>query len=198
MSNARSPGRAVRILASVNPGWVIATLGRIPVRIVCPPIKPTIRVVSAIVRAKNESSDSTAEASRTTRLAGDRSIASNTLCSSASHSVLSLPSPNADTGLCKVHCGTEARFVSIPASLSICTCLGPKPSSSRKQNAKNKVASEHRQFAVYVLPGLAFTPIDVGGSECQASGIVLVARFACARADHGCVVAYEGLLRILS
>jgi hypothetical protein len=62
---------------------VMATLGRIPVRIVCPPIKPTIRVVSAIVRAKNESSDSTAETSRTTPLAGDRSIASNTFCWSA-------------------------------------------------------------------------------------------------------------------
>src|SRR5229473_1815290 len=71
MSNARSTVKAVRVLPSVNPSWVMVmeTLGRIPVRIVCPPIKPTIRVVSAIVRAKNESSDSTAETSRTTPLA---------------------------------------------------------------------------------------------------------------------------------
>src|SRR5713226_3222137 len=85
MSSARSTLKAVRVLPSVNPSWVtvMATLGRIPVRTVRPPIKPTIRVVSAIVRAKNESRDSTAETFRTTPLPGHRSIASNTLSCSA-------------------------------------------------------------------------------------------------------------------
>src|SRR5713101_321973 len=85
ISNARSTLKAVRVLPSVNPSWVMvmATLGRIPVRTVRPPIMATICVVSVIIRAKNESSDSTAETSRTTPLADDRSIASNTLSWSA-------------------------------------------------------------------------------------------------------------------
>src|SRR5216683_6727814 len=85
MSSARSTLKAVRVLPSVNPSWVMvmATLGRIPVRTVRPPIMATICVVSVIIRAKNESSDSTAETSRTTPLADDRSIASNTLSWSA-------------------------------------------------------------------------------------------------------------------
>src|SRR5258708_32041130 len=81
MSSARSTLKAVRVLPNVNPScvMVIATLGRIPVRTVRPPIMPTIRVVSVIMRAKNESSDSTADTSRTTPLAHHCSLASNAL-----------------------------------------------------------------------------------------------------------------------
>ena len=50
----------------------------------------------------------------------------------------------------------------------------------------------------YVLPGLAFTRVDVDRSECQASGIVSVASSVRTRADHDSMVPYEGLLRILS
>ena len=48
------------------------------------------------------------------------------------------------------------------------------------------------------LSGLALTRVDFDRSECQASGIVLVASFARAGADHGSMFFYEGLLRILS
>src|SRR5437879_2270424 len=67
MSSARSTLKAVRVLPSVNPSWVMvmATLGRIPVRTVRPPIVPTIRVVSLIILPTNESRDSTAETSST-------------------------------------------------------------------------------------------------------------------------------------
>ena len=51
---------------------------------------------------------------------------------------------------------------------------------------------------VHVMPGLAFTRVNVGRSECQPSGSVLVARSVCVRIDHGSMLPYEGLLRILS
>jgi hypothetical protein len=44
----------------------------------------------------------------------------------------------------------------------------------------------------------AFTRVDVARSECQASGMALVASSVRTRADHDSVVRYEGLLRILS
>ena len=44
----------------------------------------------------------------------------------------------------------------------------------------------------------AFTRVDVARSECQASGMVLVASSVRTRADHDSMVPYEGLLRILS
>ncbi len=53
-------------------------------------------------------------------------------------------------------------------------------------------------LVVHVLPGLAFTRVNVGRSECRASGIWLVASFARARADHDSMVPYERLLRVLS
>ena len=43
----------------------------------------------------------------------------------------------------------------------------------------------------------AFTRVDVAGSECQASGIVLVASSVRTRADHDSMVPYKSLLRIL-
>jgi len=44
----------------------------------------------------------------------------------------------------------------------------------------------------------AFTLVDVDRSECQASGIGLVASFVRTRAGHDSMVSYEGLLRIVS
>jgi hypothetical protein len=53
-------------------------------------------------------------------------------------------------------------------------------------------------FVVHVRPGLAFTPVHVDKSECRPSGSVLVARSVCVRIDHGSMLLYQGLLRILS
>ena len=53
-------------------------------------------------------------------------------------------------------------------------------------------------IVIYVLPGLAFTRVNVDRSECRVSGIVLVARSVSVRADHDSMVPYERLLRVLS
>ena len=47
-------------------------------------------------------------------------------------------------------------------------------------------------------PGLAFTLFHVDTSECRPSGSALVARSVCVRIDHGPILLYEGLPRILS
>jgi len=63
---------------------------------------------------------------------------------------------------------------------------------------RTKLCRSVDSLASMFCRGLAFTRVDVDRSECRASGIVLVARFARAGADHHSMVAYEGLLRILS
>jgi hypothetical protein len=62
---------------------VIATAGRIPTMMVRPPISVTMRAVSDTVRAKNESSVSTAEMSSMTALASWRSMPLKTRSCSA-------------------------------------------------------------------------------------------------------------------
>src|SRR5712691_3324579 len=85
MSRARSTSNAVIAPPNVKPNCVvvIATLGRIPAMTVRPPMSATICAVSAMVRAKKESSVSTAEMSRITLAASDCCIAANTFSCSA-------------------------------------------------------------------------------------------------------------------
>ena len=84
-SRARSTSIAVIAVPKVNPNCVavMATLGRIPASTVWPPMRPIICAVSATVRAKKESSVSTAETSSTTPRAPNCSSATSTLSCSA-------------------------------------------------------------------------------------------------------------------
>jgi hypothetical protein len=67
-----------------------------------------------------------------------------------------------------------------------------------KQTSEYLLVEFHNfSFVVHVLLGLAFTSVHVDTSECRPSGSALVARSVCVRTDHGSVVFYEDVLRIL-